>query len=82
MQTNKTLLPRSKDEIANALGITRRTLTNWLKPIEHILLPLGYKQQKILTPAMLKIIYQHLSIEEDIFEKQEKSQTKFELFRA
>ncbi len=64
----KTLRPRSKDEIAQALGISRTTLTRWVKPIEHLLTPLGYKQQKILTPAMLHIIYSHLCIHEDIFD--------------
>ncbi len=64
-----TLLPRSKDELASALGISRSTLNNWVKPIEDKLLPLGYKKQKILTPAMLQIIYSHLCIYEDIFDK-------------
>lgn len=68
-----TPLPRSKDEIAQALNISRTTLTAWIRPIEHKLLPLGYKQQKILTPAMLRIIYHHLVIQEDIFEEREQS---------
>ena len=43
-----------KNEIADAMGVTGKTFSRWLKPHEKELFKLGYNRNaKILTPAVV-----------------------------
>ena len=49
----------TKQELRQFYGISRETFNNWLKPIQY-LLPHYNPKAKVLTPAQVKIIFEHL----------------------
>ncbi len=63
------MILRTKREIADLLGISTATLRRWLKPVMPELEKLGYPSHRILTRPMLEIVYKHLVITDDDFEK-------------
>ncbi|MEM6844280.1 MAG: hypothetical protein AAF944_08285 [Bacteroidota bacterium] len=53
----KPVKPQTKQELAQAYGVTIRTLTNWMAPHEE---RIGTRQGHMYTPKQVQIIYELL----------------------
>lgn len=54
MRNEEVYRPQTKQELANAYGVTLRTISSWLEPHLH---EIGAKKGRTYTPKQIKIIY-------------------------
>lgn len=53
-------------ELADVAGVSRKTMSRWMKPIVPRLKEIGFKKNmKVLTPSMVEIICNHLALDMD-----------------
>lgn len=53
--SQKPVKPQTKQELANAYGVSIRTLTNWMNPHQD---RIGERQGHTYTPKQVQIIYE------------------------
>nr|WKN35315.1 DUF4248 domain-containing protein [Tunicatimonas sp. TK19036] len=53
--SKKAVKPQTKQELANAYGVSTRTLTNWIAPFKE---QIGKRLGHTYTPKQVQIIYE------------------------